>query len=190
MKLVFYSLMAICFTFIPSAQAIEVSEDIKKQVFKDHISGWVNDPVIVEAVKAQNSAHADLTDEEITELDNRWREGDETLIDPYFDTDISKFLGDKSENSDGLFTEVFVMDNKGLIVGLDNRTSDYMQGDEAKWQETYKVGPDAMHMSEVEFDESTQTFQFQLSAPVTENGKNIGAITVGLNAEVLDMMYQ
>jgi len=62
-----------------------------------------------------------------------------------------------------------------------------MQGDEAKWQKTYQAGPDAVFIDEVEFDDSTQSFQTQLSATVVDpaTGEAIDAITIGVNVEKL-----
>ncbi|MEM8755288.1 MAG: hypothetical protein AAGF90_20180, partial [Pseudomonadota bacterium] len=74
---------------------------------------------------------------------------------------------------------------KGLNVGQSAKTSDYWQGDEAKWRETYLVGPDAIHVSDVEEDESTQTFQIQVSLPIVDGGAPIGAVTVGVDVEHL-----
>jgi hypothetical protein len=84
-----------------------------------------------------------------------------------------------------MYTEIFVMDNKGLNVGQSDVTSDYWQGDEAKWQKTYQVGPDAIHVSDVEQDESSQVFQAQVSVPVVDGGQVIGAVTVGVNVDAL-----
>ena len=82
---------------------------------------------------------------------------------------------------------VFVMDGKGLNVGQSDVTSDYWQGDEAKWQDTYSNGKGAVHISELEEDESTQTLQSQVSVTVVdpESGKAIGAVTFGVNVENL-----
>jgi hypothetical protein len=79
------------------------------------------------------------------------------------------------------------MDNKGLNVGQSGITSDYWQGDEAKWQKTYGKGPDAILIDDVEFDESSQTFQSQVSLPVVDSisGEVIGAVTVGVNMDLL-----
>ena len=87
-----------------------------------------------------------------------------------------------------MITEIFVMDARGLNVAQSDVTSDYWQGDEAKWQDTFSKGPGAVHISEVEEDESTQTFQSQVSMSVTDpaDGSVIGAITVGVNVEMLN----
>ena len=86
-----------------------------------------------------------------------------------------------------MVTEIFVMDNKGLNVGQSDVTSDYWQGDEAKWQKTFLAGADAVFIDAVEFDESTQTFQSQLSLPVVDpqSGDVIGAVTIGVNVDTL-----
>ena len=79
------------------------------------------------------------------------------------------------------------MDAHGLNVAATAPTSDMWQGDEAKFTETYPKGPDATHFSEVEFDESSQIFQGQISIPMVDpdTGEVVGAMTVGVNAEAL-----
>ena len=44
--------------------------------------------------------------------------------------------------------------------------------------------PDALPRDEIELDESTQTFQSQVSMTITDkSGRVIGAITVGIDVE-------
>jgi hypothetical protein len=99
----------------------------------------------------------------------------------------SAYLKKIEADSKGLFSEIFVMDAKGLNVAQSEVTSDYWQGDEPKWQQTFPKGKDAIHISDVEKDESTQTYESQVSVPVVDpaNGSVIGAITVGVNVELL-----
>jgi hypothetical protein len=80
------------------------------------------------------------------------------------------------------------MDNKGLNVAQSDVTSDYWQGDEAKWKKSFLAGPDGLFIDEVEFDESTQTYQAQVSVSIADpdSGEAIGAITVGVNVELLE----
>ena len=79
------------------------------------------------------------------------------------------------------------MDARGLNVAASQPTSDYWQGDEANFSETYMVGPNAVHFSEIEFDDSTQTEQAQMSFTINHptTGEPIGAITVGVFASAL-----
>lgn len=159
--------------------------------YDNKVKPWLSDPVVVEAVKAQNAAHADLDAAKIEELDQAWRaqgeSGSGPLIDKVLGNDLSSFLKGKKEASGGIITEAFVMDNKGLNVGQSDVTSDYMQGDEAKWQKTYQAGPDAVFIDEVEFDDSSESFQSQVSGTVVDpaTGEAIGAITIGVAVENL-----
>ena len=176
------------------AVAPAAANDYEPQIrsaYETHIKPWLTDPVVIEAVKAQNEAHAALGDAEIEALDQQWRSeaksGSGPLIDKVLGAKLSKFLADKKSSAGGVVTEMFVMDNKGLNVGQSDVTSDYMQGDEAKWQKTYQAGADAMFIDEVEFDDSTESFQSQMSVTVTDpaSGEAIGAITIGINVEEL-----
>lgn len=164
------------------------------QLFAERsVSAWIGNPVVVSAIKAQNQQHADLSQSEIDNLDKTWRAESENsggpLISKVTSNSLSEFLREIKENEDGLVTEVFVMDDKGLNVGQSDITSDYWQGDEAKWQKTYSAAPNTMFVDEVELDESTQSFQTQISIAITDpdTGKNIGAVTIGVDAEALLM---
>jgi len=152
---------------------------------------WMKDPVVVDAVKAQNTKHAGLTPDKIDALDKQWRAETKApakpLINEVMGNPLSAFLKKKEAEGKGLVTEIFVMDNKGLNVGQSDITSDYWQGDEAKWQKTYSVGPTAVFVDKVEKDESTQKFQTQVSISIVDpaGGAVIGAVTVGLDVEML-----
>ena len=151
----------------------------------------VTNPDIINAIKKQNMKNSQLSNADILTLDKQWRaqlgEKNATLITDKLNQPLSKKLVVIQEKSEGKITEIFVMDNKGLNVAQSAITSDYWQGDEAKWQKTYSVGPNAYHISDVEEDESTQMFQSQISHTITDpaTGKAIGAITIGINVEEL-----
>lgn len=172
------------------AMANEFAVPVKK-LAETQVQGWIKDPVLVNAVKAQNQKHAGLSQADIDSLDKQWRAetgaSSQPMIQAMLSNELSKFLIAKKEGSQGLFTEIFVMDSKGLNVGQSDVTSDYWQGDEAKWKKTYSAGAGSMHISDVKKDESTQTFQSQLSMPVVDPANNqvIGAITLGINVEQL-----
>ena len=80
------------------------------------------------------------------------------------------------------------MDNRGLNVATAGLTSDYWQGDEAKFTETFGKGAGAMQIGEVEFDESSQTYSVQVSLTIVDakTATPIGAMTIALNAEALE----
>ncbi len=148
------------------------------------IESWGENPVIVAAVIAQNEKNVSLN--EIKELDAQWQAA----------SDLTPFMRDLMQNeaarelvtleqSQPYFLEVFVMDNQGALVALTNKTSDYWQGDEAKWQKSFNNGNAAVHISDVEFDDSAAANLVQVSVAVKSEGKVIGALTVGVNVDEL-----
>jgi hypothetical protein len=158
---------------------------------KNTVKQWVANDTVIQAVKAQNAKHAGLSQADIDKMDKDWRAqtdaGSKPMIDAVLKNALSAYLVKQKNDAAGLVTEVFVMDNRGLNVGQSDVTSDYWQGDEAKWQKTYSAGPDAIFVEDVEMDESTQTFQSQLSMSIVDpaTGEVIGAITVGINIDAL-----
>jgi hypothetical protein len=172
------------------AAANDFAEQMKAY-FDATIRPALADPVIVEALKAQNQRHAALTPQQIQSMDQDWRTqaraGSGALVTEVLGTPASQALRRLKEANDKVVAEIFVMDNKGLNVAQAGLTSDYMQGDEAKWQKTYPVGPGAVFVDEVDFDESAGTFLAQISATVVDpaTGQAIGAVTVGLAVENL-----
>jgi len=158
---------------------------------KSTVKQWISNNTVIQAVKAQNAKHAGLSQADIDNMDKDWRSqtdaSSKPMIDAVLGNALSNFLREQQGAAGGLVTEVFVMDNRGLNVGQSDVTSDYWQGDEAKWQKTYQAGADAIFIDEVEMDESTQTFQSQLSMSIVDpaSGEVIGAITVGVNIDAL-----
>jgi nuclear transport factor 2 (NTF2) superfamily protein len=123
-----------------------------------------------------------LTQDDIDNLDQAWRNqadaGSGPLIEDLLSRSVSQYLRDQQRNSDGLVAEVFVMDNLGLNVAQSDPTSDYWQGDEAKFQKTFGNG-------DVEFDDSSGYYQVQVSMTIDDpiNGSPIGAATFGISME-------
>lgn len=176
---------------IPNASFANEYEPQLRDLFEQRLQTWLQSPMLIEAINKQNEDHAGLTDAEIEKLDQDWRSqaknGGGPLVDRILSNEASAYLLGKKNEADELVTEVFIMDNKGLNVAVSDVTSDYMQGDEAKWQKTYGQGAGQIFVDEVEFDDSSETFQCQVSATVVDpnSGKAIGAITFGINIEEL-----
>jgi hypothetical protein len=161
-----------------------------KEYIDASVKAWASDPAIINAIKAQNAANANLSQADIDALDQKWRAEVEAdahpMIDGVLSNAASEFLKAKQEESGGTITEVFVMDAKGLNVGQSATTSDYWQGDEGKFQKSFGAGAGAVFVDEAEKDESTQMLQSQASMTIVdESGAPIGAITIGVNLDKL-----
>jgi len=80
---------------------------------------------------------------------------------------------------DPLVVEAILMDEKGANVCVSRETSDYWQGDEDKWQKPFVEGR-AAFVDEPAFDASSATYAVQLSVPVLDAAKRVGALTLTL----------
>ena len=169
-----------------SAPPAEINADFVKD-----LRSWLEVPVVRLTVERRNERFANLAQSDIDALDKQWRAEtnatDQPLITAVLAHPLSTYLTQIQGGSVGLYTEIFVMDAKGLNVGQSDVTSDYWQGDEAKWKETFLKGKGAVHVGDLEQDESTQQLQSQVSVPVTDpaTGENIGAVTFGVNVDKL-----
>ena len=143
------------------------------------------DPMIVKSVKAQNAKGLSL--ESIKEMDEKWKStaGIADFMTDLMESEYGMHLR-RIQKANPFYAEIFVMDNQGANVSQTDKTSDYWQGDEAKFQKSFNGGKGAIFVDEVEFDESTQQYITQVSVPVIDNGKVIGAITFGIDIEKMN----
>ncbi|MEH6472513.1 MAG: cache domain-containing protein [Halopseudomonas sp.] len=139
---------------------------------------------LIAAAQAQNAEGLSL--DTIKQRDADWRKvaGTNAFMDGLLSSAAAKEMA-SFEAIQPYFIELFLMDNQGANVAMTSKTSDYWQGDEAKWQESFKGGAGALHVGDVEFDESAQAYLVQVSVPVMDGGKAIGAITIGINLDEL-----
>lgn len=158
----------------------EVKEFIKKQLLQ-----VCTNKVFVAEVKAQNAKKISL--EEIKRIDKEWVDAEDELpihtqvMGNSCAKEISKLA--KQLKAMG---ETFVMDNQGANVGQNALTSDYWQGDEAKWQKAYNEGKGGVVIGDVKLDKSTNRVEQKVSLPIIdEDGNVIGAVCIGLDPDQL-----
>lgn len=141
-------------------------------------------PAIVNAIKTQNGQN--LTLDEIKKRDTKWRAtaGYDDFMKAVLNSACSKHL-QSLQKEHPYIVEVFVMDNQGANAAMSDKTSDYWQGDEDKFKKAFADTKGATFVDEVEFDDSTQRYLVQVSLPVKEGAKAIGAITFGIDIDAL-----
>jgi hypothetical protein len=80
---------------------------------------------------------------------------------------------------DPFVMEAFLMDGRGGLVCATRETTDYYQGDEAKWERTYQEGR-RVFVDEPALDASVGVYAIQLSVLVSASGARAGALTLTL----------
>lgn len=140
------------------------------------LQAWGSDPAIVAAVKAQNAKH--VPPEQVKSLDQQWSAGKvEALVKLVTTGPCADHLRTLAGTAHG---ETFVMDNQGALVCATAKTTDYWQGDEAKWERAFNAGKGDVYIDRPKFDDSSEQRLAQISVPVIDKGAAIGAITVGV----------
>ncbi|HON90898.1 MAG TPA: hypothetical protein PLT20_00200 [Sedimentisphaerales bacterium] len=141
--------------------------------------------VFVQEVAAQNAKGVSLAD--IQAIDKQWMEAEDELpIQAEKMNNACALEIKKIAKTLPILGETFVMDNQGANVGQNALTSDYWQGDEAKWKESYKDGKGGVDFGKRQLDKSTNVVDQKISLPVIdEQGKVIGAVCFGVKVELL-----
>lgn len=139
---------------------------------------WVADPTIIAAVKAQNAKNVAL--DEIQKLDQEWVAGSNiAFANSLQENAISQWLK-KKIGGNVIYVEAFLCDNKGAVVGEYPKTSDYWQGDEDKFSQSFNSGDGKLYYGPVMLDQSTDSYSVQVSLPVKDGKDTIGVLVVGL----------
>jgi len=163
------------------ASSSAMSDGVKKLASTTLLSLTTNKVVVAETAKL-NAKKVSLA--EIQKIDEAWKKAEDEIpemkdrLNNATAAELKKFVAANKS-----VVEVFVMDNQGAVVGENNLTSDYWQGDEAKWQNSFKGGKGGVDVGKVEFDKSANANLQQVSLPViAKGGQIIGAITFGVKA--------
>jgi hypothetical protein len=172
-----------------SAGTAAADEWLIRDYLVDEIRQWSNSPVVLLTLEASNQRYAGLDQAGIDALDAQWRAEreveDQPLVTAVLSSPLSSYLTKIQARSRGLYTEIFVMDARGLNAGQSAITSDFWQGDEDKWLKTFQVGPDALFIDAIEVNEETGTENAQVNLSIAQDGKVVGAITVEINVTEL-----
>lgn len=193
MKSVFLRAFVFVFVFVAcapmisesSAQTNPPSVEILDEKAITEIRDWLSSPIVEMSVLAHNRRYEGVDQAKIDALDKAWRSErdsqDQPLIAATLSSPLSTYLTQIQAKSGGILTEIFVMNAYGLNVGQSGITSDFWQGDEAKFQKTFQVSPTAVFIDEPEFNEASKTWRTQVNLTLAKDGKPIGAVTVEYN---------
>ncbi len=160
------------------AQGLDPAVQSKVDAMTKQVQVWAADPVIVNAVKACNTAP---TADSAAMTQDKWKAL--TILDPFVrgfsKNPAGEFL--KSKKTDAV-SEAFLSGAEGNKVAFLAKTTSWSHKGKPKhdvpmtgktWQ-----GP-------VEVDESTGLQQVQVAVPVLESDKAIGSLVVGLSLSKL-----
>lgn len=167
---------------LPRAAATDGVSPALQRIIKTRLTilqRYASDPLIVKAVQEANAQPKDQ--DEIKRIDQAWIEGTNTdFIEKTLNSNVSRFLRKKVRSNKMLYTEAFLCDRQGSTLGAFPKTSDYYQGDEAKFTACYDKGNGKVFTGSLEFDESSAAHSVQISVPIADAGQCIGVLVMGL----------
>lgn len=118
----------------------------------------------------------------VLELDRQWQSNQS--LPPasagILQNETSRLLADLAVR-DATYKEILVTDRPGRLIAATNRTTDYYQGDEEWWQETFSGGTRGrVFVSGVHFDESAGVNAINIAAPIVgaDESQVVGVIKV------------
>ncbi|MDM8565726.1 PDC sensor domain-containing protein [Candidatus Halobeggiatoa sp. HSG11] len=171
-------------SFGSSLSQTEIQQLLKTKISDIYLLAQLS--LLVNAVRMQNDKNMSL--EAIKQLNKEWTSTDE--LTPFKKSlqegQAGKFLKRIIHRKKEVYNEVFLTDNQGANVLAYPVTSDYWQGDEAKWKEAFNAGKGKVYVGPVEFDESTGINAVQISVPVLDDGKTIGVLVMGLKLSYIE----
>src|SRR5262245_9598747 len=146
--------------------------------YANQVVGWASTDRLVRDAQQQSSQP--LGRERIRQIDAAWQRGEdpEGLATSLGSNACADALRALIGTNHG-FGEAFVTDSRGALVCMSRRTSDYWQGDEAKWTRSWAGGTGAVFVSKVSHDDSTGLDLMHISVPIRAGGGLVGVLTVG-----------
>ena len=161
------------------ADDLDLETAAKVEVKVKQIQTWAADPVIVQAVQAQNENRP----AEMRSMNQQtWKSL--SILDPtvrkFTKNAVGQFLKSKK---DGTVSEAFVSSADGTKVGFLSKPTNWNHSGKAKHDEPMKG---EIWRGPVEVDESTGVQQMQVGVPILDaDGKPIGSLVVGLEVNKL-----
>lgn len=178
------------FQCIPEIAVLHADERARlAHLYETLFDNWRREPLLVQAVLQENKTRGDMTLSRIHALDQQWlqeqQQTEQPLIDSVRNNSLSLWLKQQQASYKGLVSEIIVTDQHGLNIAASEVTTDYWQGDEAKFAEPFFASQDQPYMGPLSYDQSTQRYQVHVSNTVRNpsSGEVTGVIILGIDIE-------
>lgn len=166
----------------------DFEKNIIRRIFERRLRPLLSNKEVLRALKQQNRMNAGLDFSMKMKLDETWRRErggkDQPFIDDILARPVSIIFKAIQDTSDGLFTEIFLVDRYGLNAAQSIVTTDYDQSDEEAYSATVAKASRLLFIDAIQFDASAMKYHVQVSAAIEDDtDTQIGMLTVGINVE-------
>lgn len=196
-KRIFFSLLPSPFVLLPflaimlaiSAQAADYTQDLNDFINQE-MKPWVNSDIVVDSLRSQNESNAANSESNLMVLDNNWRAEirkiNQPLISQVLNSDLSQFLKKKLSEGQGVYTEITIVDNKGLNIAQTIISERYWNAGLPRWDKTFRQNSYATYISDIYYSDETSKFQVEVSFMIIADDQPIGIIAAGIDVEQLE----
>ena len=134
------------------------------------------DPTVREAVEAVNREDGRMSAAALTtkiqRIEQNWNTPEsEALVKGILSSPASETLRRYLE-LDPAFLRISVTGQEGYTVAASHRTIDYYQADEEFWQDIFAAGHGAISLTDILYDEPSQSNYIGIGVPIVEPGSN------------------
>lgn len=158
------------FKTIAAATAAEVSQYINDRV--TDVAEISIEPVTVEAAQRANRAYAGLSDAavgtRIRQIDESWNSAaGEAMSRDILNSPASQLLR-RLRTLDARLLRITVTDERGATIAATHKSLDYYQADEEYWQNIVAGGRGTVSITDILFDEATNSHYIGIGMPIRE----------------------
>ncbi len=160
------------FRIIAQTDAAAASQFIRDRIID--VSAIAGDPNIVDAVTAANRAYGGISEEAIAariqKIEGQWATPNtDFLVKDMTSSRASRWLQQQHTLNRRLL-KIIVEDENGAAVAATEKPLHYVEADQEHWQAVYAGGKGAVNVTDVRYDERTQSDYVQIAVPVLEEG--------------------
>jgi hypothetical protein len=166
---------ALCFAPWAAAQAAGVREAALARM--PLARSIATDAQILKEIRAKNASGETM--EEVQRKDKEWMQNPQFPLRKTLSENACAQKLRELIKGDANVVEAILMDKHGANVCVSSVTTDYWQGDEAKFQKTFDADKEVF-VDEPAFDQSTGVFAIQLNVLIRDGQSKIGALTLTL----------
>lgn len=180
----------VCCALFAAAQSTPAmhQEKLLELVESDSFN-WASSAIVVDSVMEQNLRNHDVPLGRITVMEERWKSelnrSEQPLIRQIMSHPLSVYLQLVKAESDGLFTEIIVLDEQAITVGRTSKGGVFWFDDSKAWKETLGRSNRDAYVEAAAYSPATEKFQATIAKAIEFEGQLIGVVLLGVNIDKL-----
>lgn len=178
------------FKTIADLTAADISQYVSNRVVD--VATIAVEPLVITAVENANRAYQGLNEAaigvRIEKIEKEWTTPSaDAIVKEILSSQASRLLRRRCELEPRLL-RITVTDERGATVAATHKTLDYYQADEKYWQDIYAHGRGAVSLTDILYDQATNSYYIGIGMPLNEEGSNRMIGTVDALMDVTSLL--